>query len=174
MNFLLISHVLVMKSEFMAFCLQMWMQTKQTLQLLMRIHRTFFFNYHRGKLVYGLILFEFTDAIIDGDGDRLFDIYKLALLLYKVGGHYKYAYITLFSLVIYNPVLKVNAILPQSIAHEMKWNRFFDKHGGKGKKHSIRPENGATEQNIKITVEKSGSKSDRKECSKNGFIIRIT
>ncbi len=87
----------------------------------------YLFNYHRGKLVYGLILFEFTDAIKEGDGDRLFDIYKLALLLYKVGGHYKYAYITLFSLV------KVNAILPQSIAHEMKWNRFFNKHGGKGK-----------------------------------------
>ena len=129
----------------------------------------YLFNYHRGKLVYGLIRFEFTDAIKEGDGDRLFDIYKLALLLYKVGGHYKYAYITLFSLV------KVNAILPQSIAHEIIWNRFFfNKHGGKGKNIPLDLKNEATEQNIKITVEKSGSKSDRKECSKNGFIIRIT
>ena len=49
----------------------------------------FVYNYHRGKLAYGLILFEFTDAVKEGDGDRLFDIYKIALLLYKVGGHYK-------------------------------------------------------------------------------------
>ena len=89
----------------------------------------YLFNYHRGKLVYGLILFEFTDAIKEGDGDRLFDIYKMALLLYKVGGHHKYAYITLLSLV------KIAAILPQSSAHEMKWNRSFNKHGGKG--HNI-------------------------------------
>ena len=51
----------------------------------------------------------------------------MALLLYKVGGHYKYAYITLLSLV------NITAILPAFSAHEMKWNRSFNKHGGKGK-----------------------------------------
>ena len=41
----------------------------------------FIYNYHRRKLAYGLVLFEFNDAIKEGDGDRLFDIYKMALLL---------------------------------------------------------------------------------------------
>ncbi|CAB4011927.1 hypothetical protein AC249_AIPGENE16794, partial [Paramuricea clavata] len=57
------------------------------------------YNYHRGKLAYGLILFEFNDAVKEGDGDRLFDVYKMALLLYKVGGHYKYAYVVMLYLV---------------------------------------------------------------------------
>lgn len=53
------------------------------------------FNYHNAKLTFGLVLFEFKDSVKEGDGDRLFDIYKLALLLYKNHGHYKYAYTVL-------------------------------------------------------------------------------
>jgi hypothetical protein len=89
------------------------------------------YNYHRGKLAYGLILFEFNDAVKEGDGDRLFDVYKMALLLYKVGGHYKYAYVVMLYLV------KVMAVLPAFSAHHMKWNRFYNKHGGKGKNISL-------------------------------------
>ena len=91
----------------------------------------FVYNYHRGKLAYGLILFEFTDAVKEGDGDRLFDIYKIALLLYKVGGHYKYVYVVLLYLV------KITAVLPEFSAHQMKWNCFFNKHGGKGQNISL-------------------------------------
>lgn len=50
------------------------------------------FNYHSTKLAFGLVLAEFQDAVKEGDGDRLFDVYRLALLLYKNHGHYKYAY----------------------------------------------------------------------------------
>ena len=41
----------------------------------------YMYNYHSAKLTFGLILLEFNDAIKEGDGDRLFDIYKMALLL---------------------------------------------------------------------------------------------
>ena len=91
----------------------------------------FIYNYHRGKLAYGLVLFEFNDAIKEGDSDRLFDIYKMALLLYKVGGHYKYVYVVLLYLV------KINAVLPAFSAHHLKWNRFCNKNGGKGKNISL-------------------------------------
>ena len=37
----------------------------------------FKFNYHQNKLVFGLLLFDFNDAVREGDGERLFDIYKL-------------------------------------------------------------------------------------------------
>jgi len=88
---------------------------------------TYLYNYHRGKLAFGLILFEFNDAIKEGDGDRIFDIYKMALLFYKAGGHNKYACVVLLYIV------KVVAILSQSEARQLKWNRGFNKHGGKGK-----------------------------------------
>ncbi len=57
------------------------------------------FNYHQAKLMFGLILMAFEDAIKEGDGQRLFEIYKLFLLLYKAHGHTKNAYATLLYLV---------------------------------------------------------------------------
>lgn len=89
----------------------------------------YLYNYHRCKLAFGLILFEFNDAIKEGDGERLFDLYKMALLLYKFGGHVKYSYVVLLYLV------KIVAILPEFDAHQLKWNRFCNKHGSKG--HNI-------------------------------------
>ena len=81
------------------------------------------FNYHQAKLAFGLILFEFDDAIKEGDGERIHDIYKVALLLYKAHGKTKYAYAILLYLT------KIEAILSESDAHNLKWNRTFNKHG---------------------------------------------
>lgn len=78
------------------------------------------FNYHSAKLTFGLILFEFNDAVKEGDGERLFKLYKLVLLLYKNHGHYKYAYAVLLYLV------KSIGILSKSQALSLKWNRFFN------------------------------------------------
>ena len=36
------------------------------------------FNYHSAKLTFGLVLLEFNDAVKEGDGGRLFALYKLA------------------------------------------------------------------------------------------------
>lgn len=83
-------------------------------------------NYHRAKLAFGLILFEFNDAIKEGDGERLHDLYKLAVLLYKAYGKTKSAYAVLLYLV------KLEGILSEEDAHYLKWNRFFNKHGTKG------------------------------------------
>ena len=91
----------------------------------------FKFNYHQNKLVFGLLLFDFNDAVREGDGERLFDIYKLALFLYHSEGHTKYAYVVLLHLV------KVVAILPKFQAHRLKWNRFYNKYGGKGNNISL-------------------------------------
>ena len=85
------------------------------------------YNYHSAKLTFGLILFEFNDAIKEGDGGRLFKLYKLALLLFKRNGHTKYAYIVLLYL------CQVIAILSESEASDLKHNRFHNKYGGKGK-----------------------------------------
>ena len=36
----------------------------------------YLYNYHRKKLAFGLLLMSFDDAVTEGDGQRLFDIYK--------------------------------------------------------------------------------------------------
>ena len=81
----------------------------------------FLFNYHQAKLTFGLILFEFDDAIKEGDGDRLHDFYRFGLLLFKAYGKIKYAYVILLYLA------KIKAILLESDAHDLKWNRTFNK-----------------------------------------------
>ena len=80
----------------------------------------YMYNYHCAKLTFGLILLEFNDAIKEGDGDRLFDIYKVVLLLYKAHGHFKYAYVVLLHLV------KCICILPEKQALSVKWDRFYN------------------------------------------------
>ena len=84
------------------------------------------FNYHRSKLVFGLVLFEYHDAIKEGDGGRLHDLYRQLLLLFKANNKIKYAYACLLYLA------QIESILSERDAHNMKWNRFFNKHGGKG------------------------------------------
>jgi hypothetical protein len=96
-------------------------------EVIIEVDEDFMFNYHQAKLMFGLILMAFEDAIKEGDGQRLFEIYKLFLLLYKAHGHTKYAYATLLYLV------KICSIFSEYEADRLKWNRFYNNHGGKGK-----------------------------------------
>jgi len=84
------------------------------------------YNYHRSKLVLGLTLMEFDDAIKEGDGKRLHDLYRFALLLFKAHHKTKYSYVVLLYLV------KIAGALSEKDAHILMWNRFFNKHGLKG------------------------------------------
>ena len=90
-----------------------------------KMKEDYLYNYHRGKLAFGLLLFEFNDAIKERDGQRLYELYKLALLLYKANGKTKYSYVVLLYRV------KISGILSENDAHNLKWNRFFNKHGKK-------------------------------------------
>ena len=86
------------------------------------------FNYHCNKLKFGLLLFEFNDATKEGDGQRIHDLYKIALLLYKSGGHYKYSYAVLLYLV------KIVFLYTEFEAYfQLKWNRFYNKYGITGR-----------------------------------------
>ena len=81
------------------------------------------FNYHKAKLCHGLVLANFNDAIREGDGERVISLYKILLLIYKSHGCTKYAYTTLMLLV------KVSALLSESQAFRLKWNRFCNATG---------------------------------------------
>ena len=86
----------------------------------------YIFNYHRSKFTFGLLLFEFEDAVKEGDGNRLLNVYKFALLFYKCYGHHKYAYVIFLYLV------KVEAAISEMQAASLKYNRFYSRSGGKG------------------------------------------
>lgn len=88
----------------------------------------FLFNYHRSKLVVGLTLFEFDGTIKEGDGERLHELCKFALLIFKANGKSKYSYVIFLYLV------KLGGLLSEKEAHNLKWNRFYNKHGIKGGK----------------------------------------
>ena len=81
------------------------------------------FNYHKAKLCHGLVLANFNDTIREGDGERVISLYKILLLIYKSHGCTKYAYTTLMLLV------KVSALLSESQAFRLKWNRFCNATG---------------------------------------------
>lgn len=86
----------------------------------------FQFNYHKAKMRMGLLLADINDSIREGDGTRLINLYKIALLLYKRYGHVKYAYTTLLFLT------KVKAILSAERAESLVANRFCNTHGRPG------------------------------------------
>ena len=74
-------------------------------------------------MAFGLLIRGFEAAVKERDGQRLFETYKLLLLIYKSQKHPKY--VTLHYLI------KVCAILPEFEAERIKWNRVVNLHGGR-------------------------------------------
>lgn len=91
----------------------------------------FKFNYHKAKMRFGLLLADINDAIKEGDGERIRNLYKVAVLLFKCYSHTKYAYSTLLFLT------KISAILPLARAESLIANRFCNAHGKLGKNISM-------------------------------------
>ena len=85
------------------------------------------FNYMKASLTFNLLLRDINDSIREGDGERLLEIYKVALLYLKCYHHTKYAYtlIKLFFRIRFEP---------QS-AFQLTWERFVNTKGKKG--HNI-------------------------------------
>ena len=79
------------------------------------------------RLGFGFLLMDILDAVKEGDGDRVMQIYKVALHFYKTYGNTNYAYSTFLL------TLQVNATLSPRIAHSVKWNRFWNTRGGIGR-----------------------------------------
>ena len=68
----------------------------------------------------------FEDAVREGDGQGLYEVYKIILLIYKVTKRTKYAYVILLYLT------KICALLSEWEAEQFKWNHFVNTQGGKG------------------------------------------
>lgn len=84
-------------------------------------------EHSEARLRFGLFLTDLQDCIKEGDGERLMQLYRMALLIYKVYGHSNYAYSTLLLTV------QLKATLSPRMAHSVTWNRFHSRVGGKGR-----------------------------------------
>lgn len=84
-------------------------------------------NYQKALLTFNLLLRAINDAIREGDGDRLYEFYRVALLYFRCYGRNKYAYSILKSLF----RIKME---PKS-AFSLIWERFVNTRGIKG--HNI-------------------------------------
>ena len=85
-------------------------------------------NYARVFCHFGSLALEFNDAWKEGDGERIIRCWGIFLLHFHAARRTKYALEALH--------LKLQlASLPPPLAHQLKWNRFVNTHGGLG--HNI-------------------------------------
>ena len=80
-------------------------------------------NYAWGLLSDLLVAEEFIDAIREGDGDRVFRVWKLLHLYFRASGHTKYA---LESVLL---VADVKCLQSEQMAHRLLWSRFVNTRG---------------------------------------------
>ena len=84
------------------------------------------YNYARVLCHYGAMLLEFRDAWAEGDGERVFNCWRVFLPHFKAGGRSKYA------LEAPRFQLQVKSLLSPRLAHQAKWDRFINTRGGIG------------------------------------------
>lgn len=84
-------------------------------------------DHSEARLGFSFVILNMMDAVKEGDGERLMRMYQVALLFYKAYGHTQYAYSTLLL------TLQLNATMSPRMAHNLKWNRFWNSRGIKGK-----------------------------------------
>ena len=89
------------------------------------------YNYACVRLSLGMLIFDFNDAVKEGDGKRLFRCWKYMLLLFKGHGHNKYALAALQLLA------NTQALLSPQKAHSLIWNRTVNNNGGAGRNISM-------------------------------------
>ena len=83
-------------------------------------------NYARIFCHFGSLVYEFTNAWREGDGERIIRCWGVFLLHFHADRRTKYAHEALR--------LKLNlALLSPKVVHELTWNRFVNTHGGQGR-----------------------------------------
>ena len=89
------------------------------------------YNYACARLNFGMLLYNFDDAIKEGDGDRILRCWKFMLSIYRAYKHTKYAFAAL-QLSFYT-----SCILSERMSHLLVWNQTVNNHGGKGRNISL-------------------------------------
>lgn len=85
------------------------------------------YNYACARLSLGMMIFNFEDAVKEGDGERIIRCWKFMTLLFRAYNHTKYALAGL------ELQLNLKALLTPYQSHSLTWNRSVNTKGGKGK-----------------------------------------
>ncbi|XP_066929560.1 uncharacterized protein [Clytia hemisphaerica] len=86
-------------------------------------------DYQKALLSFNLLLRNINDSIREGDGERLMENYKVAMLYFKAHGHKNYA----LSLLKYFYTIKHKS----EFAHELLWEGFVNNKGYPGRNISL-------------------------------------
>ncbi|CAB3978803.1 hypothetical protein AC249_AIPGENE19565, partial [Paramuricea clavata] len=89
------------------------------------------FNYAYTRLSLGMLLFNFDDAVKEGDGERVMRCWKFMMLIFKAYHHTKYSFAAL------QLQISTKALLTPRQAHSLIWNRMVNTKGGMGKNISM-------------------------------------
>ena len=85
------------------------------------------YNYAREVISLGLLLFEFNDAVHEGDGDRIIRCWRFFLPLFRASNKTNYT-IEAFTL-----LAQEKYLLSERMAMQLKWSRTINVHGRPGK-----------------------------------------
>lgn len=89
------------------------------------------FNYACTRLSLGMLLFNFEDAVKEGDGKRVMRCWKFMMLIFKAYNHTKYAFAAL------QMQISIKVLLTPRQAESFIWNRMVNTRGGLGKNISM-------------------------------------
>lgn len=84
-------------------------------------------NYGCATIGLGLLLRNADDAVREGDGARIIQVWKFLMPLFKLHKHNKYALAAL------RLQADIYSLLPGDLSHELIWNRTVTNRGGKGR-----------------------------------------
>lgn len=89
------------------------------------------YNYGRLMFSFGLLFTNCEDAVREGDGGRVAEMYKWWMLIFKAYGSTKYAYASL------HLQFQLNSLLSAADAHRLIWNRTVNRSTRRGRRVSL-------------------------------------
>lgn len=89
------------------------------------------YNNATARLNFGMTVFNFDDAVKEGDGERILRCWKFFMLIFRGYKHTKYAFAAL-QLLFFSTCL-----LSKRLCHFLKWNRTVNSKRGKGQNISL-------------------------------------
>ncbi len=122
-------------------------------------------SYSNEVMTLGLLLFEFKDAIKEGDGDRCLRLWKYFLLVFKASGRKNYA------MEAFHLLIQYHIVLPPRLAEGVKWSRFVNTRGLPG--HNISCDLHMEHMNklVKTSIEGLGANKAQKSIIRCGKMV---
>ncbi len=114
------------------------------------------YDYACEVLMLGLFIFDFKDAVREGDGDHIITLWKYMMLFFKATGRTNYA-TEAFTL-----LAQCHITLPPNLCEQVKWSRFINVHGLPGHNVSADLHMEHLNKEVKVAIEGLGANKSHK------------